>query len=66
MLNLINKKRKGEKRKMPKEMLQEFIGKECSITMFNEIGAVQGKIISVEENWIKVEEKRKSVSLTET
>ncbi len=44
---------------MPIEMINEFIGKECSITLFNEIGAVQGKILSVEENWIKVEEKKK-------
>lgn len=59
MMNLINKKRKGEKRKMPTEMLEEFIGKECMVTIFNEIGAVQGKIIKVEENWIKVEEKKR-------
>ena len=44
---------------MPTELLKEFIGKDCTISMFNEISAVQGKILAVEENWIKVEEKKK-------
>ncbi|MBE6883315.1 MAG: hypothetical protein E7487_01775 [Ruminococcaceae bacterium] len=44
---------------MPVEMLKEFIGKDCTITLFNDIGGVQGKILAVEENWIKVEEKKK-------
>lgn len=44
---------------MPTEMLKEFIGKNCTISLFNEIGGVQGVILQVEENWIKVEEKKK-------
>lgn len=44
---------------MPVEMLREFIGKDCTISLFNEISGVAGKIIQVEENWIKVEEKKK-------
>lgn len=40
-------------------MLQEFIGKDCTISLFNEISAVQGKILKIEENWIKVEEKKR-------
>jgi hypothetical protein len=59
MTNWINRKRKGELRRMPKEMLQEFLGKECFITMFNAMGAIQGTVISIEDNWIKVEEKKK-------
>lgn len=59
MLNIIRRKRKGVKRDMPTEMLKEFIGKDCAISMFNEVGAVQGKILAIEENWIKVEEKKK-------
>lgn len=53
------RKRKGVKRRMPVEMLREFIGKDCTISLFNEISGVAGKIIQVEENWIKVEEKKK-------
>lgn len=56
---LIKRKKKGVKRKMPTEMMKELIGKECAITLFNDIGAVRGIVIAVEENWIKVQEKKK-------
>ncbi len=39
---------------MPKELIQEFIGKVCAITLFNESSGIKGKIMSVEDNWIKV------------
>lgn len=44
---------------MPIEMLKEFLDKDCTITLFNEIVAIQGRIIAIEENWIKFEEKKK-------
>lgn len=44
---------------MPTEMIKDFIGKECIISMFNEMAGVQGTILAIEENWIKVEEKKK-------
>lgn len=44
---------------MPTEMIKDFIGKDCTITLFNEVGGVQGKIITIEENWVKVEEKKR-------
>ena len=44
---------------MPKELIKEFIGKVCAIILFNESFGVQGKIVAVEDNWIKVEEKNK-------
>ena len=53
-----NKKR-GVKRNMPKELIKEFIGKVCTIILFNETFGVQGKIVAVEGNWVKVEEKNK-------
>lgn len=42
---------------MPQEMIKEFIGKVCAISLFNEVSGIMGKIISVEDNWILVEEK---------
>lgn len=42
---------------MPTELIKEFVGKVCEITLFNESFGIVGKIISVEGNWIKVEEK---------
>ena len=56
--NKVKQKRKGEKRKMPKEMMQEFMGKVCSISLFNDSFGMVGKIVAVEDNWIKVENKK--------
>ena len=42
---------------MPKELLKECMGKVCAIMMFNESFGVTGKIVEVEDNWIKVEER---------
>jgi hypothetical protein len=58
-LGIIKRKKKGRKRKMPQELMKEFIGKVCTIILFNETFGVQGKIVAVEENWVKVEEKNK-------
>ncbi len=44
---------------MPVEMLKELIGKECQIVLFNEVTGIKGKIIAIEENWIKFEEKKR-------
>mgnify|MGYP001382530089 FL=1 len=46
---------------MPQELIKEFIGKVCTIVLFNDTFGVQGKIIAVEDNWIKLEEKIKFV-----
>ncbi len=53
----LQKKRKGGRRKMPTELLQEFLGKMCTVMMFNSTFAVNGRIVAVEGNWLKVEEK---------
>ena len=42
---------------MPQELMKEFIGKVCLITLFNESFGFTGKIMSIEGNWIKISEK---------
>lgn len=59
-LNLINRKKKGEPRMLPAGLMKDFIGKVCSITMFNTSSSITAKIEATEENWIKVDEKGKS------
>ena len=60
MLNLVKRKKESRKGNMPKELIKEFLGKVCTIVLFNEaFFAIQSKIIAIEENWIKVEEKDK-------
>jgi hypothetical protein len=58
-LEILKRKKKGRKRKMPQELIKEFIGKVCTIILFNESFGIQGKIVAIEDNWIKVEEKNK-------
>lgn len=42
---------------MPENLMKEFVGKVCSISLFNESFGIVGKIVLVEDNWMKVEEK---------
>lgn len=42
---------------MPTEMLNECIGKEVTICVEGELSGFRATVLSVEENWIKVEEK---------
>ena len=50
-------RKKGVKRKMPVSMLNDCIGKEVIICVEGELSGFRATIVSVEENWIKVEEK---------
>lgn len=43
---------------MTREMLKDFIGKECNVTVFNSIGTIKGTVLDVDEQWIKIEEKK--------
>ena len=56
-LRIIQNSKKGRKRSMPTELIKEFIGKVCNISLFNDSFGVTGKIVAVEDNWIKVNEK---------
>lgn len=56
-LGIVRRKRKGMKSSMPTELLKEFIGQRCTITLFNEFGGSVGTITAVEGNWIRVQEK---------
>lgn len=44
---------------MPKELIKEFMGKVCTIVLFNESFGIMGKIVAIEDNWLKIEEKNK-------
>ena len=55
--DIVKRKKRGERRNMPNEMMKEFIGKVCNITLFNDSFGIVGKIVSTESNWVKVLEK---------
>ncbi len=44
---------------LPAELMKDFVGKVCEITLFHTSFGVCGKIEAVEENWIRVNEKGK-------
>lgn len=58
----LQKKKKGRTRTMPKELIQEFIGKRCSVSTLGESFGAAGRITSVEENWIRFEPEGKGRS----
>ena len=42
---------------MPTELIKDFIGKECKITMVGEQFETTGFILDVEAHWLKIKEK---------
>ena len=51
------RKKKGVRRSMPQELIREFIGKVCSVSLMNESFGCTGRIVAVEGNWIRFETK---------
>ena len=51
-------KRKGAKRTMPIRILADCIGKKVRIYIEGEFGGFEATVLEIEENWIKVEEKK--------
>ena len=40
---------------MSGSMLDQYIGKECVVSLFNEVGAIKGKLMDADSQWVKVE-----------
>lgn len=51
-------KKQGEKRKMPIEMLKKYIGEKVTVVCSGSAVGFEGTIVSIEENWIMIEEKK--------
>lgn len=41
------------------KILSSYLGRECNITLYNNSTPVKGMLLSVDEKWIRVEEKKK-------
>ena len=50
----------GERREedMDGSMLDQYMGKECTISLFNEVGAIKGKLMDADIQWVKVDTKK--------
>ena len=39
-------------------MLDQYMGKDCTVRLFNEVGAIKGKLMDVDIQWVKVDTKK--------
>lgn len=53
-----SKEKEGAKRTMPIRILTDYIGKKVRIYIEGELGGFEATVLEIEENWIKVEEKK--------
>ena len=43
---------------MDGSMLDQYMGKECTVSLFNEVGAIKGKLMDADIQWVKVDTKK--------
>ena len=48
---------------MSGSMLDQYIGKECVVSLFNEVGAIKGKLMDADNQWVKVGTPKKGTQL---
>ena len=48
---------------MDGSILDSYIGRDCVVSLFNEIGAIKGKLLDADAQWVKVETPKKGTQL---
>ena len=48
---------------MDGSMLDAYIGRDCVVSLFNEVGAIKGKLMDADSQWVKVETPKKGTQL---
>ena len=48
---------------MEGSMLDQYMGKNCTISLFNEVGAIKGTFEEADSQWIKVDAGKKEIQL---
>ena len=56
VITIVNGERTEED--MDGSMLDQYMGKECTISLFNEVGAIKGKLMDADIQWVKVDTKK--------
>lgn len=56
VITIVNGERMEED--MDGSMLDQYMGKECTISLFNEVGAIKGKLMDADIQWVKVDAKK--------
>lgn len=56
VITIVNGERTEED--MDGSMLDQYMGKECTVSLFNEVGAIKGKLMEADMQWVKVDTKK--------
>lgn len=56
VITIVNGERMEEDMDGP--ILDQYMGKECTISLFNEVGAIKGKLMDADIQWVKVDTKK--------
>ena len=56
VITIVNGERMEED--MDGSMLDQYMGKDCTVSLFNEVGAIKGKRIDADIQWVKVDTKK--------
>ena len=48
---------------MSGSMLDQYMGKSCTVSLFNEVGAIKGTLMEADSQWIKVDAGKKGIQL---
>ena len=48
---------------MDGSMLDSYMGRDCVVSLFNEVGAIKGKLLDADAQWVKVETPKKGTQL---
>lgn len=44
---------------MSGSILDAYIGKDCAVSLFNDVGGIKGKLMDVDAQWVKIETPKK-------
>ena len=56
VITIVNGERTEED--MDGSMLDQYMGKDCTVSLFNEVGAIKGKLMDADIQWVKVATKK--------
>ena len=61
VITIVNGERMEED--MDGSMLDQYMGKNCTVSLFNEVGAIKGTLMEADSQWIKVDAGKKGIQL---
>ena len=56
VITIVNGERMEED--MDGSMLDQYMGKSCTVSLFNEVGAIKGTLMEADLQWVKVDTKK--------